>query len=280
MNEIKPRPKIQDYTKSITPLWKQAKLELQKAPYSIFLSTPVHSEVSIHYTQSLLEFQKECNIKNVQVKFQLMKSSLVTQGRNLCVSAFLESNMSHLLFIDSDIQFNASSIFKMIATDKDLISIPYPLKTFSWEKGFEKFKKGQIKTPDELRLSMNQYPMRIADDEDIKINNGVIEVTHAPTGCMLIKREVFTKMIKEYPNKEIVQKTIINGKYVDRPHMWNFFDCLHDPETKTYLGEDFSFCKLWKDIGGKCYSYILDPISHIGEHQYEGKFGDELKRID
>ena len=77
--------------------------------------------------------------------------------------------------------------------------------------------------------------------------------------------------------KAIVQKTVINGEYVDKPHMWNFFDCIHDPDTKTYLGEDFSFCKLWKDIGGKCYAYIGDTIVHVGEHQYEGRFVDELK---
>jgi hypothetical protein len=93
---------------------------------------------------------------------------------------------------------------------------------------------------------------------------------------MLIKREVFTKLIKAYPDKGIVQKTIINGKLEDRPHMWNFFDCLHDPESKTYLGEDFAFCKLWKDIGGQCYAYILDPITHVGEHSYTGRFADEL----
>tara|TARA_R110000796_G_scaffold208757_1_gene325104 strand:- start:273 stop:566 length:294 start_codon:yes stop_codon:yes gene_type:complete len=94
---------------------------------------------------------------------------------------------------------------------------------------------------------------------------------------MLIKRSVFDKLIKAYPEKSIVQKTVINGQYVDRPNMWNFFDTIHDPETKTYLGEDFSFCKLWKDLGGKCYAYIKDPIVHIGEHQYEGRFADELK---
>jgi hypothetical protein len=37
--------------------------------------------------------------KNVNVTFQLLKSSLVTQGRNLCVASFLDSNYTHLLFI-------------------------------------------------------------------------------------------------------------------------------------------------------------------------------------
>ena len=113
-------------------------------------------------------------------------------------------------------------------------------------------------------------------NNDIKVNKGIIEVTDSPTGCMLIKREVIEKMIEKYPEKQIVQKTVINGKYVDKPNMWNFFDTLHDPKEKTYNGEDFAFCKLWRDIGGKCYAYINDAIVHVGEHQYQGKFHDEL----
>ena len=119
--------------------------------------------------------------------------------------------------------------------------------------------------------------MRVENPENIKLDNGVMEVTHSPTGCMMINRSVFDKMIEKYPDKNIVQKTVINGEYVDRPNLWNFFDCIHDPATKTYMGEDFSFCKLWKDIGGKCYVYVNDPIIHVGEHQYEGCFLDELK---
>ena len=275
-DQIKPRPKIPEYSKAIKPLWKHAKLELNVAPYSIFVATPVHSDCSIHFTQSVLEFQKACLKKNVKVHFQLMKSSLVTQGRNLCVAAFLESKMSHLLFIDSDIDFKASSIFKMIELDKDVISVPYPLKTMMWDKAFEKFKRGEIKDHKQLRLSVNSYPMKVKDQTNIQMTKGVIEVTHSPTGCMLIKKEVFEKMIKHYPEKEIVQNTIINGKLEVKPHMWNFFDCLHDPETKTYLGEDFAFCKLWNKLGGKCHAYILDSITHVGEYSYTGKFVDEL----
>ena len=270
----------QPYSKAVTPLWKpttgQVKLELQKAPYSIFVATPVHSECSIHYTQALIELQKLCFSKNIPVTFQLMKSSLVTQGRNLCVASFLESNLTHMLFIDSDIYFHAESIIRMIEKDKDILSIPYPLKSIMWDKAFERIKAGQIKTMKDLKKAFNTYPMKIADNNNVDIKDGVMEVTHSPTGCMLIKRSVFDKMIKAYPDKGIVQKTVINGQYVDKPNMWNFFDCLHDPVTKTYLGEDFAFCKLWRDKGGKCYAFIDDPIAHIGEHQYEGRFADEL----
>jgi hypothetical protein len=39
-----------------------------------------------------------------------------------------------------------------------------------------------------------------------------MEVSHAPTGCMLIKRQVFDKMIKAYPEDRIDQPTIVNGE--------------------------------------------------------------------
>ena len=281
MTEIKPRPKIIDGAKKITPMWKtdngQLKPVKKRTDVSIFVATPVHSDCSIHYAQGLLEFQKLCMNKNVDVSFQIMKSSLVTQGRNLCVSGFIESGYTHMLFVDSDIIFNAQSIFKMIERDKDIISIPYPLKTMRWDKVFDKFQKGKIKNADDVSKWTNVYPMKIADSHDnVQVERGVIEVTHSPTGCMLIKRGVFDKLIKHYPDKEIIQKTVINGEYVTKPHMWNFFDCLHDPVEKTYLGEDFAFCKLWRDIGGKCHAFIDDPIAHIGEHQYEGCFADEL----
>ena len=266
---------LTEYEKRIKPIWIKNTGQ-RKSKISLFVATPVHSDCSIHYAQGLLELQKMCMEKKVEIQFQLLKSSLVTQGRNLCVSGFLESGMTHMLFIDSDILVNAETVFKMIDRDKDIISVPYPLKTFNWGKAFEAIQKGDIKKPSDIQKWTNSYPMRVANTNDIIVDKGVIEVTHSPTGCMLIKREVFDKMIKHYPDKGIVQKTVINGEYVSRPHLWNFFDCIHDPETKTYLGEDFSFCKLGKDIGGKCHAFIDDPIMHIGEHQYKGRFADEL----
>ncbi len=275
---------VTPYEKATLPMWKpdtgQKEKKTTKSPYNIMICTPCHSDVTMHYTQALLELQQLCIKKEIRITFTLLKSSLVTQGRNLCVSAFLESNCTHMLFVDSDIYFRAESIIKLLDLDKELISIPYPLKTMMWDKLYQKWNNGEVKNAGDIHRWLNTYPMKVADADNITLDSGVMEVTHSPTGCMLIKRSVFDKMIEKYPDKNIVQKTVINGEYVDRPHLWNFFDCIHDPETKTYLGEDFSFCKLWKDIGGKCYVFVNDPIIHVGEHQYEGCFRDELKLAD
>lgn len=276
LEDVKIQPQS-DFEKATTPLWKKDTDKIiEKSPYEIFVGTPVHSDVTIHYTQALIEFQGECFKKKMKVSFHMMKSSLVTQGRNLCVAGFLESPATHLLFIDSDIYFQAKTIFKMLEADKDIISVPYPLKTLMWDKAFDKMKQGKIKSGNDIRRALHTYPMKVPNDKNIKIDSGVIEVTDAPTGCMLIKRSVIEKMIEKYPDKKIVQKTVINGEYVDKPNMWNFFDTTHDPVEKTFLGEDFSFCQLWSKLGGKCYAYVNDSIVHVGEHQYQGRFYDEL----
>ena len=100
--------------KARMPLWKKSTQRESKKDYSIFVATPVHSDCSIHYAQALLEFQKMSLEKGVQTQFCLLKSSLITQGRNLCVSYFLNTDFTHMLFVDSDIAFDPHSIFRLI----------------------------------------------------------------------------------------------------------------------------------------------------------------------
>ncbi len=274
------------------PIWfdkniNERVVDISEPKYKIFVATPVHSECSIHYTQALLKFQKQCMMNSIMVSFSLLKSSLVTQGRNLCVANFLKdpTNYTHLLFIDSDIDFKFDTIMKMLKFDREVIATPYPMKHIHWDQIWDRFQKGKIKNIDELKRAGHAFPIKLDNQKgkEIPVVDGVIEVSHAPTGCMLIKKQVFDKMIKAYPNDKIEQATVINGMAVINEYNYNFFDTIHDPETKKYYGEDFGFCRKWTAIGGKCYCYISDDITHVGEYQYNGKLIDNLepaKKVD
>jgi hypothetical protein len=239
----------------------------------LFVGTPVHSEVSIHYFKASLEFQKECYVRKIPIMFQVMKSSLVTQGRQLCVSAFLSSKCTHLLFIDSDIAYSYKMFEKMVNYDKDICMVPYPIKSMDFQKIKKKIEQGSTLDP---MVMGNQYTMSITDPRSIKLENGFIEVERGPAGFMLIKREAIEKLIKEYPEFTIKQHTLIDGKLVEREHMYNFFDTYWDPNEKTYTGEDFYFCKLAKHAGIKMYALVDEYISHYGEFGYTGRLIDEF----
>jgi len=96
------------------------------------------------------------------------------------------------------------------------------------------------------------------------------------TGCMLIKREVLKKMITAYPELTIKQETVVDGKTIVKPNLYNFFDTYYDTVTKIYYGEDFAFSRLWTKIGGKCMALITEYITHVGEYQYSGRLIDEM----
>ena len=248
-----------------------------KQPYRIFVATPVHSDVSIHYFKACLEFQKECFVRKIPVMFQVMKSSLVTQGRQLCVSGFMESDCTHMLFIDSDISFNFKMIERMINYDKEICLVPYPIKGTDHDKVKARILAGETLSP---HLLGNQYTMSVPDPSNVKVVNGFIEVERGPAGCMLIKKEVIEKLIKEYPEFTINQHTLIDGKLVKRNHMYNFFDTYWNKDDKTYTGEDFYFCKLCKHAGIKMYALVDEYISHHGEYSYTGRLLDEFKRTE
>jgi len=264
------------------PIWFEEYEEevLKDDKIRLCVGTPVHSEVSIHYTQCLLEIQKEFMKKGNNVSFLMHKSSLITQGRNLTVASFLETEADYLLFLDSDIAIGTHVIEKMIKADKDVICVPYPLKSIQWAKIKEKQERGMLKTNDDWETAGCSYPVRIPDASEIDVKNGITEITHAPAGCLLIKRSVFDKLIELHPDRKIKQKSVINGQYEEKKFYYNFFDTIHDKKTQTYMGEDFGFCKLWTDAGGKIFAVVDEYIMHVGEHQYIGRYMDEFVKRD
>jgi len=241
----------------------------------LMVCTPVHSNVSIHFMKACLDLQKECLLNKIKVTFQLMKSSLVTQGRNLCVSSFLNSEATHMLFIDSDINFTVRSVYRLFNSPYQISCIPYPMKTTSNEK----FRLDYEKRPDDNIETMGQiFPISLKDHDNLTLNNGFIEVERAPTGMMMITRSAFEDLIKGYPELYIKQSTMLNGVMEDRKNYYNFFDTYWSPKDKTYMGEDFYFCKLWKSMGGKIHALVDEEISHIGDKFYSGKLIDEFTK--
>ena len=239
---------------------------------SLYVGTPVHSDVNINYFVSCLNLQRECIAHGITIHIQCTKSSLVTQGRQLIVSDFLNSDASHLLFIDSDISFSIEIIKKMLAADKDIILTPYPLKDFNSEKVIQKIKEGSKL---DLKLIANQYTVGLKNNL-LSVDKGIAEIERGPAGCMLIKREVFERLIEKYPTRIIKQHVLIAGKAVLKENLYNFFDTFWNEKDNTYTGEDFYFCKLCTDTGFKIYALVDEYITHNGDFAYTGRLIDDF----
>jgi len=243
----------------------------------LFVATPNMGEIKLSCVKSLLELQSLCLSEGINIipQFHMVRSSIIITGRNMCVQAFLKSRCSHMLFIDSDIEFDATSILMMMKADKDIVLTPYPMKAVNWDKARDM----AAKSGRPIEECPYYYCMEFPDKNNIESVDGLVEIKKGPAGCMLIKREVFEKMIKAYPNLLIKQKHLVNGIMGGTEEMWNFFDTSFDEKTGDFVGEDYAFCDRWTAIGGKIYANVDAYITHHGDFAYRGRFIDEGRKI-
>src|SRR6202021_4024017 len=54
------------------------------------------------------------------------------------------------------------------------------------------------------------------------------------------------------------------------------FECMIDPNTKTYLSEDFAFCKRWTDIGGEIWADLQSRLDPVGPSVFHGEVASQF----
>ena len=252
----------------------------------IFVGTPCYGGmITAEYFKSCLQLTSVAAVNNVELQFGTIgNESLVTRARNTLVQLFMdEPNCTHLLFIDADIGFNPQTIIRMLELDKDVVTGVYPRKTIDWRKIKKRVKENNDISEDELHAASLQYNLNVKNPERVEVKNGFIEVLDGATGFMLIKKQVFEKMAKAYPELKFK-----SDQHLGSPHdtqfdyhdtsAWNyaFFDTMIDPDTKRYLSEDYAFCRLWQKIGGTVYADITSGLTHYGTYAFKGNVGTQF----
>lgn len=233
-------------------------LEKIRSNTKLFIATPCYGGMlTDQYFLSMFRLQQELMKLGIVFSITTLRNeSLVTRARNVLTAMFLESDFTHLFFIDADIEFSPESVVRMLAMDKDIIAGAYPKKTLP------------------IDYAIN---FKFVDDAhtQIKAEGGAIEVLDASTGFFMIKRRVFDKLIENYPEMHYKNDSGIDPKF--NKYCYAFFDTGIDPTDNRYLSEDYYFCRLWQKIGGKIF---IDPntnLNHVGSYTFEGNIGQIFK---
>ena len=103
--------------------------------------------------------------------------------------------------------------------------------------------------------------------------DGFLRMEEAPTGFMVIKRHVFERLMKAYPELQYVPDSY---GVEDAGLHYRLFDVMVDPITRRYLSEDYGFCRLWSGLGESIYIDANSNLSHQGAKLYRGNFADSL----
>lgn len=235
----------------------------------VLIATPAYNSMcTMGYTSSMINLFKLAPKHDLEIDFIYgLNEALVTYARNMCANIFLKSDATHLLFIDADIQFDAEQIIKLIKSGekKDIVCGIYPKKKIDWDKVKEAALRGN--KANMLQGLANEY-LVVPSNNTVPDENGLIEIERAATGMMLIRRNVFDSLSNKVDKFNLVSPVQSNIKFENEELYKEFFFTSIDNETNIFLHEDFTFCKMWRETGGKIYGAPWVRLFHIGNHIY------------
>ncbi len=217
----------------------------------VYIAIPCYSgRVDLGTMSCLLDEVFALNAAGVRVTLQDERgNSMIAHSRDMICSKFLASEATDLMFIDDDVTWEPGSMLKLLNYPVDVVAGIYP-----------------------LRVDPIKFPVRYMDKAELKgdeENPALLEVEGVPAGFVRISRHCLEQMVLKYPEKRFADRHAPKG------YAWALFDNIH--EGDVYFGEDYSFCRRWRQIGGKVF---VDPeieMGHVGPKHFAGKFGDWLR---
>ncbi len=190
-----------------------------------------------HTSESVRAFGRVCKC---EIEVRYMMNDGVARSRNNLAADALETDCTHIFFLDNDIIPEPWHLDRLLDADKDLICALYPKKqgTLEWV--------------------MNHLQGEKPDAE------GRMKVRHAGTGAWLLKIDALRAHIAKHPEMEYT------GDPSPTSRRWDLFP-MHADKGR-YLSEDWAFCERWLADGGEIWVDTKCQMRHIGKIVYPLQF--------
>lgn len=186
----------------------------------------------------------------VFIKF-CIRDFVAARMRNNFLMNFIASGFDDLVMIDDDMAWEEGALARLLSHPVDLVGGVYP-----------------------KRQDKRVYPVRRIPGAELDRATGLLEVKYMPTGFMRITRACALEMIAKHQHLEYYEP-MLPGK---KAYAVFWFD-LHKGESDTDLPEiwteDYTFCRRWREIGGRCYVDTYLTFKHIGRNAWIGCYADD-----
>jgi hypothetical protein len=237
----------------------------------IVIGTPTHAEqVTTAYLKSIFALQSHVRKAEPDIALTLLtnSSTSIDLNRNIIATQTLgRSDLTHLLFVDSDMGFAPELIMDMLRFDRPLIGAMCPKRQLDERKLWEAAQ--QVTDPAKMQLIANDYAnvsFIPEADGSVRIEDGFARCKAIGAAIMLMKREVLERMA-EVPGVLLQQGS---------RRLLQCFQPMPN-ESGFTLSEDISFCRRWiEGCGGEIWVNVAHPVTHMGTYNYVGRFIEKM----
>lgn len=212
----------------------------------LFIGLPIYGSVDPHFFSSFLNLKAASEASGLNRHIYLktrMGDSAIGRARNGLTREFLESDCSHLLFIDSDLVFSMDHVEQIMSHDEDIVGGFYVKKN-----------EGPV-----------QFVCNLNADSKNERNDGLMSTNYVGTGFLRISRKVFEVMIQEF-GKDIWY--IVDQTKLKEYDFWHMGVYQYPDGSRRWLSEDWWFCQRAMDIGFKIWIDRAVLLGHSGNAVY------------
>lgn len=234
--------------------------EMQAEVGRVHICTPAYGGMMMtRYHQSFIKTIQELGRLGVDWEEQVTEGeSLIPRARNGMVAKFLaDPAATHLVFIDGDIEWEAGDFVRLLAHDVDVVCGLYPKKVLPIEFA--------------VHLLFDEHGRAERDEV-----TGRVEIRHAATGFLCIKREAFVELINSGRIDKIERAHGVPDN--ELPYYYDFFE--NGVFGGVYLSEDYGFCHHWRAIGGRVWADPAIRLGHRGMYTFRGDPAEMFRVID
>ena len=235
----------------------------------LFLATPCYGGVVTQgYMQSVCGLMAAAPAAGIDLTLALLgQDALITRCRNTLVSHFMtHPSATHILFIDADISFKPENVFRLLRAAKPIAAGIYPLKAYHWDHAC----RNRLSAGEPLESAGLHYVGQLEHDPRLARDGDFATASFAGTGFMLIERGTIAQLIAAYPETSYRRIDAYRPDDQTAPPAHALFDCMIDPDTGTYISEDFTFCRRWQRIGGEVWLDTQAALTHSGPSDFHG----------
>ena len=176
----------------------------------------------------------------VSMAFGWVCDPSVSRARNILTANFLETDCTHLLFVDADIAFSPADIARISSHAEPVVGGLYPLKN----------------TKPAVEWCGNGLDTPAPDRAD-----GLRQVKYIGTGFLCIRRDAFERMIEN-------DGAGLRYRQDFPPHRTEYAFWRDSVRKGRFLTEDWTFCDAWNDLGGKVFADTQVVLRHAGRAEW------------
>lgn len=212
---------------------------------SLVIATPAYGHM-VHsaYVTSLVASMGSLREAGHRVLWLTNALSSARGARADLASKFLGlTDATHIMWVDADVSWDAGTIEQLLAHDLPVVAGLYPKKQNQLEFAAKW-----------MPVEGGRAPLRFHGGGD-----RLLEVEAVGAGFVLVKREVYLKMMQAHPELHLWK--LREGTRLE-PWIYDFY-----PDDRmgngTIEGEDYGFCRLWRELGGAIW---VDTSIVLGHH--------------